>query len=493
MLNGMGNATASQLAAPTPVSPGSAASRRGPATGAGPRNARLLPDALGDHATAAGDAPGRLDDTGLAPALPTAIAFAPAPCEARDIVLLAEAARILAEVRTLPEVKQFIDIAELARHWARKAHLGLEAQNTAAAISIEAQAKAGDLLRGMAEAGERHPHGRTSEVAAGNFTGPTLAELGIERTDAHRWGQVAAVPAELRGAYVVEAGSRGAEVSRTALLSYAAARQAPDHTLDAIPAMAAQPWVQVGELYVLGTHRLLVGDATDPANLARLMAGEKAALLATDPPYLVDYRADNHPESWSGSQGTNHQGWDAYSGDAAGVAFYRAFLEAAIPHLAADAAVYQWHAERRRSLVEEAWAACGLLLHQVIIWHKSRPVLGRSHFMWAHEPCAYGWQKGHEPALRPPRSASTIWEVDQRGETAGLHPTQKPVELFRRPIEYHTAPGDIVLDPFAGSGTAIVAAERTGRRAYCVEIDPAYAQAAIERWQTLTGRKAVAA
>jgi DNA modification methylase len=92
---------------------------------------------------------------------------------------------------------------------------------------------------------------------------------------------------------------------------------------------------------------------------------------------------------------------------------------------------------------------------------------------------------------RPARQAQS--EVDQRGDAAGLHPTQKPVELFRRPIEYHTAPGDIVLDPFAGSGTTIVAAEATGRRAYCLEIDPAYAQAAIERWQTLTGRKAVAA
>jgi DNA modification methylase len=400
---------------------------------------------------------------------------------------------MLAEARTLPEVKRVIDIADLARQYARKAHLGLEAQNAAGAICIEAQAKAGDLLRGMYEAGERHPQGRTSEVAAGNFTGPTLAELGIERTDAHHWGQVAAIPAEVRAAYVTEAGSRGTEVSRAALLAYAGARQAPDHTLDTTPAIAAEPWVQVGELYVLGTHRLLVGDATDPANLARLMAGEKASLLATDPPYLVDYRADNHPESWSGSQGTSHEGWDAYAGDAAGVEFYRAFLDAALPHLASDAAIYQWHAEKRRSLVEAAWEACGLHLHQIIIWVKSRPVLGRSHYMWGHEPCAYGWQKGHEPALRPTASATTVWQVGQAGVPVRVHPTAKPVELFSRPIEYHTAPGDIVLDPFAGSGPALIAAERTGRRAFCIEISPAFAQAAIERWQDLTGRKAVAA
>jgi len=432
-------------------------------------------------------------DTGLVSALPSAMALAPAPCDPRDIVLLIAAARMLAEVRTLPEVKRVIDLAELARQYARKARLGLEAQNAAGAICLEAQAKAGDLLRQMAEAGERHPHGRTREVAAGNFTGPTLAELGIERTDAHRWGQVAAIPAELRAAYVAEAGSRGAEVSRKSLLAYAAARQAPDHTLDATPAIAAQPWVQVGGLYVLGTHRLLVGDATDPANLARLMAGEKAALLATDPPYLVNYRADNHPESWLGSPASKDKSWDDCHDPVAGVEFYRAFLAAALPHLAPDAAIYQWHAEKRRSLVEAAWEACGLHLHQIIIWVKSRPVLGRSHYMWGHEPCAYGWLRGHEPALRPPASATTVWEAGGAGEPRGLHPTQKPVELFRCPIEYHTVAGDIVLDPFAGSGTAIVAAERTGRRAFCIEISPTFAQAAIERWQDLTGRKAVAA
>lgn len=137
-----------------------------------------------------------------------------------------------------------------------------------------------------------------------------------------------------------------------------------------------------------------------------------------------------------------------------------------------------------------ATTACGLLLHQIIIWQKRRAVLGRCHFMWGHEPCTYGWRRGHEPALRPPAGATTVWEVDQRGESDGIHPTQKPVELFRRPIEYHTAPGDIVLDPFAGSGTAIIAAERTGRRAYCLEISPTYAQSAVERWERLAGKTA---
>jgi len=432
-------------------------------------------------------------DGGLDRALPTAMALAPAPCEARDIVLLAEAVRLLAEARDLPEVKQAMDYAWLLRQCARKARLGLEAQNAAAAIHVEAQAKAGNLLREMAENGARHPQGRTSEVAAGNFTGSTLAELGIKRTDAYRWEQIAAVPAEVRADYVKVAGERNAEVSRAGLLNFAGAQRTPDQTADVTAVVSAEPWVKLGGLYLLGDHRLLVADATDPANLARLMGGEKAAVLATDPPYLVNYRADNHPNSWTGSPGSKDKAWDDYHDPAAGAEFYRAFLAAALPHLAPDAAIYQWHAEKRRSLVEAAWEACGLHLHQIIIWVKTRPVLGRSHYMWGHEPCAYGWRKGHEPGLRPPASATTVWGVGQAGEPKGLHPTQKPVELFRRPIEYHTVAGDIVLDPFAGSGPAIIAAELTGRRAYCLEIDPAYAQAAIERWQTLTGRKALAA
>ena len=490
-------AAAIKPAAETPARPGSAASRRGRTSGAGPGSARPLQDVHVERSAVVGDTLGRPDETGLVHAVPTGMALASAPGEPRDVALVAEAVRLLAEARDLPEVKQAMDYAWLLRQCARKARLGLEAQNAAAAIHIEAQAKAGNLLREMAENGARHPQGRTSEVATGDFTGPTLADLGIKRTDAYRWEQVAAVPALVRADYVDKAGDRNAEVSRAGLLNFAGAQRTPDQTADetadVTAVVNAEPWVQVGELYVLGAHRLLVGDATDPANLARLMAGDRAALLATDPPYLVNYRADNHPESWIGSPAGKDKSWDDYHDPAAGAEFYRAFLAAALPHLEPDAPVYQWHAEQRRSLVEAAWEACDLHLHEIIIWVKSRPVLTHSHYMWGHEPCAYGWRTGHEPALRPPASATTVWQVGGAGEPSGLHPTQKPVELFRRPIEYHTIPGDIVLDPFAGSGPAIIAAERTGRRAFCIEISPVFAQAAIERWQNLTGRKAVAA
>jgi hypothetical protein len=100
--------------------------------------------------------------------------------------------------------------------------------------------------------------------------------------------------------------------------------------------------------------------------------------------------------------------------------------------------VYQWHATRRQALVEQAWVQCGLLVHQTIVWVKARGVLTRSHYLWSHEPCFYGWVEGNPPKLKPPASERTVWHVDQVGEQSGYHPTQKPVELFLRPIEFHT-------------------------------------------------------
>ena len=118
-------------------------------------------------------------------------------------------------------------------------------------------------------------------------------------------------------------------------------------------------------------------------------------------------------------------------------------------------------------------------------------MLTHSHYMWSHEPCFYGWREGSPPTLKPPANERTVWQVDQVGESDGIHPTQKPVELFARPIAYHTQPGEICFDPFLGSGSALIAAEAADRRCYALEIEPRYAQVAIERWQAFTGREAV--
>jgi DNA modification methylase len=146
----------------------------------------------------------------------------------------------------------------------------------------------------------------------------------------------------------------------------------------------------------------------------------------------------------------------------------------------------------RSEVVFAAWRKLGLLPHQVLIWKKTRSVLTHSHYLWDYEPIMYGWRKGQMPKRKPPADAKAVWEIASKIEDgmSGLHPTQKPVELMRRPIEYHTLPGDAVYEPFCGSGTALIAAEQTGRSCYAIEQSPAYVEAAVARWERFTGQRA---
>ena len=260
---------------------------------------------------------------------------------------------------------------------------------------------------------------------------------------------------------------------------------------DDVPPLPAEPITRPGDLWLLGPHRVLCGDSTTPADVAKVMNGEKARLMATDPPYLVNYDGGNHPDSHANRPETKTKNWDAYKDPATSVEFYVAFLEAALPHLIDRAPIYQWHANMRQSLVDEAWRKAGLLAHQVVVWVKSRGVLGHSHFMWQHEVCLYGWRQGKMPRLKPPANSTTVWQVDQKGEQDGIHPTQKPVELFRRPIEFHTKPGDLCFEPFLGSGTCLIAAQILERRCFAIEQEPAYVDVAVRRWEEFTGEKAV--
>ncbi|MCY4107745.1 MAG: site-specific DNA-methyltransferase [Chloroflexi bacterium] len=262
----------------------------------------------------------------------------------------------------------------------------------------------------------------------------------------------------------------------------------PEAALNAAQSNAvAQP----GDLWRMGDHRLLCGDSTDVGAVGRLFGEKRASLMATDPPYLVDYSGGSDSASRSNRGDPDRaQHWDDYRDPASSVEFYFKFLTAGLTHLVSHSAVYQWHAHRRQALVEEAWTKAGLLVHQQIIWCKSRGVLTRSFFLWQHEPCFVGWVEGKMPKRKPPSNVSTIWNVDQRFEQMGIHPTQKPVELFIRPIEYHTEPGEIVYEPFSGSGTQIIAAERTGRVCFAVEQAPAYVDVAVKRWEAFTGLEA---
>ena len=260
----------------------------------------------------------------------------------------------------------------------------------------------------------------------------------------------------------------------------------------ALEAAKAAPVAHTGDVWLLGDHRVLCGDSTDNGDVARLMNGEKASLMATDPPYFVDYSGGNHlaPKGSKAKKSGDNQ-WDEFVDPEVSVEFYRKFLAVSLEHLHPNSAIYQWHAFRRQALVEQAWRESGLLVHQQIIWAKARGVLTHSHYLWAHEPCFYGWVEGHQPSKKPPANERTIWQLDQQGSSMNIHPTQKPLELFIKPIEYHTEAGDICYEPFLGSGTQLIAAEKLSRICYAMEREPQYVDVAVKRWESFTGERAV--
>jgi len=264
---------------------------------------------------------------------------------------------------------------------------------------------------------------------------------------------------------------------------------------DEVPEPPQEPISQPGDLWLLGEHRLLCGDATNPDDVARLMAGERAVLMATDPPYLVDYDGGNHPASdGNGGAASKDKHWDAYVDHEHAVTFYVDFLNTALKNaLTEDAAIYECFAVMRSEIVWAAWRATGLLPHQVLIWRKSRSVLTHSWYLWDYEPLLIGWREGHKPVLRPPASGTAVWEIASAIEdgASGIHPTQKPVELIRRPILYHSKPHELIYEPFSGSGTALIAAEMTGRRCCALELSPSFVDVAVARWERFAGAAAV--
>jgi len=264
----------------------------------------------------------------------------------------------------------------------------------------------------------------------------------------------------------------------------------PNAAEDDVPEVPIAPVSQLGDLWLMGEHRLLCGDSTNSEHVGRLMNGKKANLLATDPPYLVNYTGGSHPQSLSNSPDVKDKGWESYKDPASSIEFYETFMRVGLEHLADGGAVYQWHAALMQYLVHQAWLKCGLLVHQHIVWVKAHAVLTHSHYMWQHEVAFYGWPQGRKPFRRPPANIPTVWNINQIGESDGIHPTQKPVELARRPIEYHTDPNGICYEPFSGSGTTIAAAEVTGRCCYAMEIAPEFVDCAVTRWQNLTGKEA---
>ncbi len=259
----------------------------------------------------------------------------------------------------------------------------------------------------------------------------------------------------------------------------------PGPQLDRAEELQAKWQTARGQLWQIGRHRLLCGDATDPADVARLMNGQRATLFATDPPYLVGYDGMNHPHRWGESdknkdRSKSYFDWeDAEQGEALYDGFIRLALELAIVE---NAAWYLWHASRNQAMIERIWQKYGAFVHQQIIWVKDRAVLSRSWYMWQHEPCLFGWVKGKKPKRVAADYSSSVWSVATIPPgTSSDHPTSKPVELFAIPMRRHTDPGDICYEPFSGSGSQFVAGEQLGRVVYGLEIQPRFVAVILER------------
>jgi DNA modification methylase len=269
---------------------------------------------------------------------------------------------------------------------------------------------------------------------------------------------------------------------------------------NATPPLPESPVSRPGDLWLLGPHRVLCGDATSPEAIARLLAERKLRLMVTDPPYGIELDSE-----WRDRAGLNGSGAaepsyvkkrtaghteTSISGDT------RADWSDAFALVPSLEVAYVWHASKFTREVLDGLLRIGFLHHQQIIWNKGRTVLTRTHYWFQHEPCWYV-RKKNAPWLGKAGENSTIWNspspkfiMGGSDEEKYDHPTQKPVDLMRRPILNHLRRGELVYDPFLGSGTTLAAAELTERVCYGLELDPKYADVVVERWQNLTGKLA---
>ena len=246
---------------------------------------------------------------------------------------------------------------------------------------------------------------------------------------------------------------------------------------DAVPDLPSEPVSRLEDLWILGRHRLRCGDSTCRGDVSMVLAGVSPHLMVTDPPYGVSY-----DPAWRKRAGVNlnerklgkvanddradwREAWGLFPGSVA----------------------YVWHAGRHTSEVQQSLEASGFDIRSQIIWAKDRFALSRGHYHWQHEPCWYAVRGTARTNWSGDRKQSTLWTINAREDDGHGHGTQKPVECMRRPIENNSSPGQVVYEPFSGSGTTIIAAEMTGRCCFAIELDPAYVDVAVLRWQAFTG------
>jgi site-specific DNA-methyltransferase (adenine-specific) len=252
-------------------------------------------------------------------------------------------------------------------------------------------------------------------------------------------------------------------------------------------ALPADPITKPGDLWVLGKHRLVCGDATSPKDIAKVMGGGLAAMVFTDPPYGVDIGEKN---KFLNSVGPSNRVEARMSSDDLSIAGLRLFLDQALGNaLGATAHGGAWFVCGPGGPPTEAFCVSlnGLgILRQILVWVKDGFVLGRSDYHGRYENLFYGWAPGATHHAPPTRSEDSVWEFP-RPRASGDHPTMKPVALVERAICNHTDGDAVVLDPFGGSGSTLIACEQTGRSARLLEIDPHYCDVICRRFERLTG------
>jgi len=292
---------------------------------------------------------------------------------------------------------------------------------------------------------------------------------------------------------------------------------------DAVPLPGDAAITKPGDLWVLGNHRLLCGDSSKAEEVDRLLAGAAVHLVNTDPPYnvKVEPRSNNaiaaglssfpaadahqglmHHQSFDvARQGAKHATTEKlrpkdrplandFVSDEEFERMLRAWFGNIARVLVPGRCFYIWGGYANLGNYPPVLKACELYFSQGIVWDKEHPVLTRKDFMGAFEICFYGWREGAGHKYFGPNNATDLWHIKKVNPASMIHLTEKPVELAVRAIEYSSRPGENVLDLFGGSGSTLIAAEKTGRRAYLMELDALYSDVIVQRWEQFTGKKA---
>ena len=250
---------------------------------------------------------------------------------------------------------------------------------------------------------------------------------------------------------------------------------------DAVPDVPEEPKTKLGDIYILGNHRLMCGDSCSITDMEKLVNGRQVDMWLTDPPYNVAYEGKTKDALTIKNDSMGDEGFRQFLRDA---------YVTADTVMKSGAVFYIWHADSEGYNFRGAAHDAGWKVRQCLIWKKSTMVMGRQDYHWKHEPCLYGWKDGAGHLWAADRKQTTILEFDKPSRN-GEHPTMKPVALFEYQMLNNTKGGDIVLDSFGGSGTTLLAAEKNGRHAYLMELDPKYCDVIVKRWEEFTVKKAV--